>query len=56
MNYLKNRLKEPSTWASLAALGALLAPKYAEQINQAVPALVTLAGLLGAALPESAQR
>jgi hypothetical protein len=52
MNKYVQRLKEPSTWAGLAALGVLLGgdPVKADAVQQVG---VALAGLLAVFLPES---
>ncbi len=48
------RLKEPSTWAAFAVLGAFFGPQYADPGFQqgVVTAGVGIAGLLGAILGE----
>lgn len=47
-----NRFKEPSTWASIAALAAIFAPQYAQQIGAAGVAIGGIAGALGVVMPE----
>ena len=43
MGFLK-RLREPSTWASIAALAALVHPIAGEIVGQIGPAVVVVAG------------
>lgn len=45
--YVANRLKEPTTWASIAAVVAVFKPELAHQ-------MAAVAALLGAVLPEGA--
>lgn len=53
LTYLLNRLKEPSTWASLAAgLMALHNPTITAALGDVTPYLVAAAAALGAGLPE----
>lgn len=42
------RLREPSTWASLAALAAIISPKAAEIVGAVGPAVVAVAGAVAA--------
>lgn len=50
-----NRLKEPSTWASLAALVALSGMQVPDDVVQAMPGLVGfVAAVLGVFLKEKA--
>lgn len=53
MNQVTQRLREPSTWAGLAALGALfgLSP---DQVNSLAGLGVALASALAVFLPEKA--
>lgn len=50
--FLIDRFKEPSTWASLAALVGVFKPALAVQVAAAAPAVVVVAGALGVFLPE----
>lgn len=45
MRYIINRLKEPSTWAAMAAAVAVIQPQY-------TPVIGSIAALIGAFLPE----
>lgn len=55
MNYLLERLKEPSTWRGviLVATGVLGAHWSAESQQYIISAGVGLAGIIGSALPDS---
>lgn len=46
------RFKEPSTWASIAALAAIFLPQYAQQLGAAGIAIGGVAGALGVVMPE----
>ena len=50
--FLIQRFKEPSTWASIAALVGVFKPALAVQVAAAAPAVVVVAGALGVFLPE----
>lgn len=52
MNYLKGRMREPSTWAALGALVAIFGGRHAGQYADLVAALGGLAMGAGAVLPE----
>lgn len=50
------RLREPSTWAALAALGSIVGHGIPPDLTAAAPVLVSLgAAVLGVALPERQQ-
>ena len=50
------RLREPSTWAALAALAVLAGHPMPERMEEAGPALVALvAAVLGVALKEGSE-
>ena len=51
--FLIQRFKEPSTWASIAALVGVFKPALAVQVAAAAPAVVVVAGALGVFLPET---
>lgn len=53
VKFILERFKEPSTWASVAAVAGMFAPVVGVQVAMAAPALVAVAGLLGVFLPES---
>lgn len=50
MNFLKARLREPSTWAGIGSIIATGAQAYATRDPQAIAA--TLAGVLAVFVPE----
>jgi hypothetical protein len=52
MSYIKNRLREPSSWAGLAALLATGAQAWATRDPQAIAA--TVAGLVAVLTPDKA--
>lgn len=53
MQYLVSRLKEPSTWAGLAALASAFGLTVSDDLTQAISALgVAIGGLLAVFLAE----
>lgn len=50
--FVIDRFKEPSTWASVAAVVGIFSPLVGVQLAAAAPALVAVAGVLGVFLPE----
>lgn len=48
MNYIKDRLKEPSTWVSIVSLGAAFGLYTTDQSNAIVSVVLALSGIQGA--------
>lgn len=56
MNFALQRMKEPSTWASILGLVAIFKPDLAPQLGAMAAAVPAAIGVLGVLLPEQGKK